>query len=694
LGWSVPTCKVYDYGNNATVYASKQTIYGNLVVMNLDAVLPKAAVFVLDCGGLKTRESNGIYFNRDVHLRIADVSNVITHESAPAEHNTNWDLGFTQTLKYLNWAKVGTIQNPLHIYRGTYSAPLQLLIGERSARNFNISVSPSNFNFWPTQFNISTGTETASTLLGTTASTRPGLYRVSFTSSDSSVYTHPTSQLVVVDSQKVNVVVSPAAGTTINILQVSNATTKTIPIVFDVSAHLPYSNITITPTIPAKANFTVSPASLSLSALKPSGQFVYSTTANTLATETATITYAITGGSAAAYNTIQAHTLKAVADTTISGLSPTITMAEAAGTAKATSKDVTFTLGEVDNGNCFYTVYVSNTLNEDIETIWNNAVNAAPYDINSPTQVQYGQVQLTKGTAKTITIGNLFPGTKYDLKAFVNSLANRNSTAANLTFTTASNGAAIQRWVFNFTNYPTATNRQQLLCSLTQTLQVPTWNVRTIHGETCGNPANFYSTENSTGDVAVYFYPLQVEKDEVMSKLNDTLTADKLKTINSSITTNNGKGFDSAYQDGIVKGQAVNSSVTTTPTVGTTWVALQNISLTDPGFVYCGIATNSTTTPSASDLKLGNGVMKREVLYYPGSGTVSVNFTNLTQGTKYNVYVASTNNDPSPLALTSAVNSIAATTTSPTTAPPAMNAVGLACSLIVALISSFALLLI
>jgi hypothetical protein len=103
-------------------------------------------------------------------------------------------------------------------------------------------------------------------------------------------------------------------------------------------------------------------------------------------------------------------------------------------------------------------------------------------------------------------------------------------------------------------------------------------NIRTIHGEMCGNMNMTYKTENATGDLALYFYPFLVEKDDVMSKLGDAFTPDKVKTLNTSVTSNNVNGFDSLYANDTTKKVAVMPAFPSTASANLTWLAVQNTS--------------------------------------------------------------------------------------------------------------------
>jgi hypothetical protein len=243
---------------------------------------------------------------------------------------------------------------------------------------------------------------------------------------------------------------------------------------------------------------------------------------------------------------------------------------------------------------------------------------------------------------------------------------------------------------------------------------IPARNVRTIHGESCGNRTITYKTENTTsGDIALYFYPLAVDTDTTMTQVAlqaSVAKDDQLKLINETINKGTKVGpLNAAFDETIKEPVVLASAFPSTASVGTTSINVTSLSLNvasvgTSGFIFAGIAPGSAATPTARDIRIaasGNstGIFSQpiQILYYnPSSGAVSVNFVGLSQGTAYKIFLAGSNNDPSNTAIwtTTPVTAISATTTNTTTPAAPISAITLATSLLVALISALSILLI
>jgi hypothetical protein len=277
-------------------------------------------------------------------------------------------------------------------------------------------------------------------------------------------------------------------------------------------------------------------------------------------------------------------------------------------------------------------------------------------------------------------------------------LTNQNSTVASLTFTTGTNTATLTRWIYNYTTYPTSAQRQALLCGLVSYLAVPQVNVWSINGETCGNTTSFYQGQNSTGDVAIYFYPLQVNTDTVMNNLAVLLnTTAAITAVNNTVSANGLAGFTNIIPDGNPRNILLTPSYPSA-TAGLTYLTLSGVTLNDTGYVYAVVDTNTSNTPMQATMKnpsiLTNySFIATMVQFYSASATgpLTMNFTGLSQNTGYKIYLAASNNDPSFLQNFTAVTPVSVNTLAP---PPVNNAFALASSLLIALISAITLLMI
>jgi hypothetical protein len=439
-----------------------------------------------------------------------------------------------------------------------------------------------------------------------------------------------------------------------------------------------------------------------LNATNPRGAFVFLTNGKTTDKSTATITYALSGASAGAFALSGTQTINVAADSSNQvAVTPTVTLTADSTLTKPYQQGVSIEVKDVDNCIVYYAVGLVGTVSTlDKLTLQARAKAMPQFSPLSEDQVQFGTyTQVTAGKT-TVTVANLVPSTAYEVIAFADSYSGKNSTLQTATFTTTTSGVDVSRYIFNYTTYPTADQRQDLLCAITKKLMVPAGNVRSIHGEVCGNRTTIYKTENATGDIALYFYPLPVDKDTTMTQLATTVAKDDaVKALNETINKNTKVGPLNVVLDETVKAAAVTATFPASPAAGTTSINVTGLSLSASGFIYVALATGSTATPTARDIRRaasGNSTgafSQIQVLYYaPSSGPVAANFLGLPQGTAHKVFLVGSNNDPSATAYYTAVTALSASTTNQTTVAPSTNAVALATSLLVALISAFAML--
>jgi len=716
-GYSLPVCSVADW-SSSSVYSSSQTQIGNVIGLNITTTFNGTAIVLLSCNSIRTPEpDSSTYPSQDIQIRLADASGAAaSYLSAPSVHNVNYNLGFTRavSLQTINWAQASSLIVPLQVTRGTYSAPLTLnLPSSRSSKVFQISSTNTQFGFYPSPVNVTTGLLNLNTLLGCASSVPINYYVLTFTTTESVSYTIPQSIAVLVASNKLTMSISPALSTDITALY-SSTTSRTLPVVFDASAVLPFSDVTITPNFAAgNTNFTVNPGAITLTPTSPISWFVYSTTSSTTATGNVQVTYTLSGTNAASYGTVLTsgvvtnlilgtQNVKVVADTTSQAtLQPTLTItADSTDTIKATTKVITFNLGAVTSASIYWVVGLSGQLVSDTNTIQSMATAQVPYNPMSSNQAQYmitSQIASPKSPA-FITISRLFPNTVYDIKGFANSLTNQNSTVASFTFTTGTNTAPLTRWLYNYTTYPTSAQRQALLCGLISYLAVPQVNIWSINGETCGNTSSFYQGQNSTGDIAIYFYPLQLDTDIVMNNLPLVLnTTAAITALNNTVSANGLAGFTNIIPDGNPRNILLTPSWPSA-TAGLTYLTLSGVTLNDTGYVFAVVDTNSSSTPAQAVMKnpaiqANYSFIANQVQFYSSSATgpLTFNFTGLSQNTGYKIYLCASNNDPSFLQNFTAVTPISVNTLAPPTQQ--ISAFALASSLLVALISAISLLM-
>jgi hypothetical protein len=673
----LPTCTLSDYTFSTVYYSSSPAVTsalnGNMIALNITNPIPVGAIVSLICSGLKTPDFDGTYFSQDVQLRIVDAngSNIYYHSAAHI-NNVNYNFAFARStaLLYVDWSTNGQrmdqvasyLRAPYMVTRGTYSAQVTLNINGRSGRVFTITPTSSVFAFWPT-INVTTGLTSTKALLGCASSVQMNYYVVSFTTSDTTLYTPPGSIGVNINNVKVQFMITPALNQAVTTLYSSTSTTKTQPVIFDSSLVLPFSDVTITPTFPiGNTNFSVSPASIQLTPNSPINWFVYYTT-NTIQSNGLTpVTYALSGTNAPAYIVPSTQNIQVVADTNaLAGVTPTLTVtADASDQGKATTKILTFTLGGVNTANVFWTVAVTTLALGDTNSLMTLGTAAQfaqiPWNILSAAQTQYFVTYQTASpkNPSTVTVPNLLPNVVYDVKGFANSVSNLNSTIAAYSFTTGGNGAQILRWIYNYTTYPTQAQRQNLICTIVQTLQVPIYNVRSINGELCGVNSLYYAGQNATGDLALYFYPLQVELDTIMTNLPTLLnTTTTLQNINTTITTSSGNGFTNIIPDGFVRNILLTPSFPSSATPGNTSLTLSNVALNDTGFIIAALDVASGSPPFPTTLISGSlsntTILQLQVFWFSpvATGPLTINFAGLANNTAYNIYLIGSNNDPS-----------------------------------------------
>jgi hypothetical protein len=717
-GYSLPVCSIADW-TTSVVYSSTQTQIGNVIGLNVTTTFNGTAIVLLTCNTIRTPEpDSSTYPSQDIQLRLVDASGATSsYISSPSVHNVNYNLGFTRAvaLQTINWGQASSLVAPLILTRGTYSVQLTLnLPSTRSTKVFQVATSNNQFGFFPAPVNVTTGLVTLNTLLGCATAVPVNYYVLTFTTTDSTTYTIPQSIAVLVQATKLSFSISPALSTDITALY-SSTTSRTLPVVFDASNVLPFSDVTVTPNFAAgNTNFTVTPGAVTLTPNSPISWFVYSTTSTTTATGNVQVTYTLSGTNAASYGTVLTsgvvtnlivgnQIVKVVADTTSQAtLQPTLTItADSTDTLKATTKVITFNLGAVTSASIYWVVGLAGQLVTDTNTIQSMAAAQTPFNIMSSNQAQYmitSQIATPKSPAYVI-ISRLFPNTVYDVKGFANSLTNQNSTVASFTFTTGTNTATLTRWLYNYTTYPSTQQRQALLCGLISYLAVPQVNVWSINGETCGNSTAFYQGQNSTGDIAIYFYPLQVETDTVTNNLALTLnTTAAITAINNTVSANGLAGFTNIIADGNPRNILLTPSWPSA-SAGLTYITLSGVTLNDTGFVYAVLDTNSSSTPAQAVMKnpaiqSNYSFIATQVQFYSAAvtGALTFNFTGLSQNTGYKVYLAASNNDPSFLQNFTAVTPLTVNTLAPQT--NVVSAFALASSLLVALISAISMLMI
>lgn len=707
LAWGVftPTCQIIDYATPSTIYSAPQTIMGDNVYLNLQATLLQKQIVNIACQNIRTPDSDPSYASQDIQIRIVDQNgSTIFQHSAPSVHNLNFGYQFLKstTLSYVNWDTTtsSSITSPISIPRGTFGTQLILNMPARSVRTFQVAVTPSTFAFWPTPFNVTTGQTSSKTFIGCSQGTAVNRYALLFTLSDSSSYTAPPVAYVKVTMSKVNIAVTSGP---IAVLYVQGTSTRSYPVTFDSSATPPFSDITVTPTPPTNANFTVTPSAVTLTPSNPWGSVVFATTSNTVSGESDSYSFALSGTNANAFNSPANLLVTATPDTTNQAtVTPTLTITlDGSDQGKATTKVLSLNLGTgVSIATAYYGCQLAGTW-----TLGQNGLMAAAnqqlqFNPLDPVLGQYFSVVLTK-SQQAVVVSNLRPNTFYECQGFAVSQTNRTSVPmAAYSFKTASNGGSIVRWLFNHTAWPTSTQRQRLLCVLTQTLSVPAVKIVAITGEICGNTTQFYTTANATGDLAVYFYPLDVEIDSVMTQANlqSTLnTTANFQALNNTVVTGDqGAAIFSLIPDGTVAVNQLSPTFPSSANVGLNWAAVSGISLNDTGFIFAALASNTSTSPTGISLKLAaasnsssyiGGV---QVGYYSlSTGPVTYNFSGLQPATSYTIYLVGTNNDPTYSCNFTSVSAIPVTTQAIPTTP--VSAIALFTSMLAIVVSILAL---
>jgi len=473
----------------------------------------------------------------------------------------------------------------------------------------------------------------------------------------------------------------------------------TNPITFSAA---PWSDITITPSTNVdNTNFTVVPSSVTLNPTIYWGSFVYMTTGSTTSTGgSAVYSYAVSGTNMASYITPSPQTVATSPDTNnYLTATPTLSITVDVGDqGLPTSKILDWNLGGVDTATVYWGCQIVGTWTLTENGIYENAVTWGFLNPWSVEQGQYDWTVLSKQTTSQ-TINNLLPDEWYDCRGYVQSESGKNSTTlATYIFKTGNNGAGYERWLFNHSTYPNPAQRQALLCTIIETLATPLFSVYAITGETCGNTSTFYNTANSSGFLAVYFWPMQVDTDSVMTLANlqaSLNTTQTLQKLNASVVAAGGVAINNILADGQLVRQAVSASLPSSGSVTTTSVAVSGCSLNDTGFIVAALGSNTTSTPTPYGLYEGGGLgagafLGVEVAYYaPSLGSVGFNFSGLTPATSYNLFLMGSDNDPSPFFS----NCTAVTTISLTTASIPTGGLALFCSVIMALVAMISILL-
>jgi hypothetical protein len=285
----------------------------------------------------------------------------------------------------------------------------------------------------------------------------------------------------------------------------------------------------------------------------------------------------------------------------------------------------------------------------------------APYWLDNEAQGQFATL-IMNTQSQTVVFDNLSPNLWYECRGIA-SYQFRNSSIVSYSFQTGTNGAVMSRWVFNHATYPTERNRQALLCILNQLLGVPSYSIVAMTGETCGNATQMYEINNSTGGLAIYFFPLDLEVDNLMTvnTLKAILTTpDNMTALNQTYNSSAvaGPGFLNITYDDTVPYNVPQVVWPTTIAVGETWLSFE-VSLNMSGFIMAAVGqspSDNVTIPNivpvdfkrlaalnANNLQEFVGV---QILYYDTTEAQTFNFSNLADSTEYTVYVAACNDNP------------------------------------------------
>jgi hypothetical protein len=690
LAWGefTPTCMVMDNINSTIVYASAQSIFGDLVQLNVSTQIPAGNVVVLSCQNIRTPLTDTTYRSQDVTIRVADMNGgAVYQRSAPGVHNVNSSYAFAKgsSQTYITWSQTSSSFAPLALTSGTYNLALTATVPSKSSRSFTISPSDSRFAFLSSAapFWLVTGYTQNGTFLGCASSVPVGLYVITFTVSDnSSTYVAPSTIWV-----SVNNVIQTVPVPTSNLVAFysSSSLSSTAPLCFDLTSNPPYSDITLTPniTLSANTNFTFSPSSIKLTPAAPKACFVFTSTSAATVAASAVYNFIVLGTNAAVYTVASSVTVSLTTDSGTGTVNTPVVVVAADSTdaSAATSKVITFTLSQVTQATIYWVVTLQGQSITDATAIQMNSVALTMYSMNSANQAQYFTNYVVTSTKTAVTVSNLFPNTGYTVSAVAVSNTNKSSTVATFTFVTGANAAVISRWLFNYTTYPSQAQRQSLLCLLTQNLAVPAINIRNVNGEICGNTTAFYATSNSTGDLGVYFYPLQATTDTTMTAsalqtaLNGT-TSNVLSTMNTSLSSGTtGIGWMTAFVD-IATIKNMVPTITIPSSIPSSQLTTGSIYFTatasnDTGFLFVTLCSNSSTTPTAIQIKQASanittisGALSTQVFYFYPGASLTYNFTGLNAATSYNMYVVASNNDPSFLQNFTSVTAMSVTTPS------------------------------
>eukprot|EP01017_Pseudomicrothorax_dubius_P029564 TRINITY_DN35_c0_g1_i9.p1 TRINITY_DN35_c0_g1~~TRINITY_DN35_c0_g1_i9.p1 ORF type:complete len:1279 (-),score=238.31 TRINITY_DN35_c0_g1_i9:40-3876(-) len=688
-GISSPSCKVYDWSDaSKTALTGTQVISPPYVHLPVSTNISRNALLNIECSGIRNIDTPGPYRSDDIQLRVIDNNNNVVAQSAEHANNVDYSYVFFVRIGLVgpNFVGISTDMNaPSPLFRGQYSYPITLALGEISSRNFSLNVLGSNWALYPTAVNVSIGQPLDTTFrLGVATNVPLGVYGIIFTHTESTRYIQPPVVWVHVITGGTRINRTPDTVSAI-------VGSSTVPVVLDASTNPPFSDVTVTAVLDTTANFfSVSPASITLTTAKPFGSFVFKTLSVAQAGNSTRVSYTLDGTNKDSYIAPVSHSIQATADTNNQATAvPILVVSErSADTKKATSKIINFNIDKVDLATVYWCASFPGQSFTIVQllVLGTNMTQLHPQDLN---QIQCGLQTFAKGD-RTITLTGLKPNTKYEVTAFANSQFNLNSTIQVFSFQTITNGGAITRVLFEFSSYPSATQRQTLLCELRRLLTVPAEKIVSIHGDYCNKTDAFYTQVNTSNGLAIYFYPSDTEDDTITKPLANNLNNIR-NTLNTSLGSN--PVWVRYSLDGTVLPYAPITT-TGTVTVGDTYIYLTGTRMNQSGYIFVGLDSTNGYAPTPLQLKQGLGPSGTQLTAYSNffyvlnGDPISQNFTGLTPNTTYTVFVATSNSDPSQTEVYTSVASISATTTSPAARVIQISAVTLFSSFILAILLS------
>jgi hypothetical protein len=200
LSWGIftPVCSVIDYANASLVYTKSQTIFGDIVMLNLSTTLPMNRIVNLVCDQVRTPDNETTYPSQDIHIRVVSLDGTrVYQQSASNVHNVNWGLQFSNNpnIQYIDWAGTpSTFANPVPITRGTYGpqgSALRFLIPSRSSKPLRFSFQPQFFIPSTNPLDVPVGSQDASFWLGCPSSTPLNRYGLTLSVNESTSYIMP-----------------------------------------------------------------------------------------------------------------------------------------------------------------------------------------------------------------------------------------------------------------------------------------------------------------------------------------------------------------------------------------------------------------------------------------------------------------------------------------------------------------------